>query len=433
MAGVGGWMAWTRERGEAARARRAGDEARALARYALDVGRAGQAHAAGDGEAALGLLEALIPPVGVPDCRGIEWYVLRRRVADREGAVRPAQGPRPSEWMTWAGWPEGEALGGLAFTAEGGWLVAGHGAAEGAITRAWRVARPGEEPARFRGLPAGLDPRGGCILTTLPGGSLGLHRLPDGAWIGGTGSPVGDGVDRWEMSADGAFLAGIGSGDRLWLVHVGSGQALPGPSGPARAFRLSPDGNGVLVATSSGAEWLALRPRRQARVATGEVSALAWDGTGARAGIGRGDGWVEVLEALGDRGVARWRAHEGRVTAMAFARDGRTLLTGGADGWVRFWNTTLWREVHGMRVASGVERVEAVEASPDGQCLALVAGGRLHVLDTTGAGPGPEVLPARAAFWEAPSGALQALGSRGPRPGAGGAGLDGAGTIPLGR
>jgi dipeptidyl aminopeptidase/acylaminoacyl peptidase len=249
------------------------------------------------------------------------------------------------------------------------------------------------------------------VLTTLPGGRLELRSLADGGLEGDATVPGEDLASGWELSADGAFVAAITMGGQLRLVHVASGQRLPGPTGRVTAFRLSPDGNGIVFATSPGAGWFTMRPRRQALVTEGEASAMMVDGSGARGAIGHADGSILVFGTQDGSVLARWKGHEGRVTSLVFAADERTMVSGGADGWLRFWNTTLWREVLRLRFTAGVDWVEP---SPDGQRLAVVAGRQLHWLDTTGGnGSTPRSQGAASGFWKSPAASLKGLENRG--------------------
>ena len=402
------WATWTAKSRATAEALRAGREATALARYAMDVGRAGHAAKEGSGTAALDLLEGLLPPASGPDVRGIEWFVLRRRVATPDGTVRPGAGARPGEWIAWNGWPTGAPLRHLLFSANGSSLLATHGGEGETQTRSWRVNDPGAAPVVVPGLLVAVEPGARQVLTALPDGPLQVRRLDDGGLMGATRRAVVGGASSWGLSADGAFLAAIGPGQHMRLVHVGTGRGLPGPVGRVTGFRLSPDGNGILLAMPDGVGWFTLRPRREAAVLTGLAASITLDGTGKRAAIGRPDGEVVVVDPQTGLRVAGWKGHSGRVMALSFAPDGRTLMSGGEDGWLRFWNTTLWREVLGIQFAAAVEHVEP---SPDGQRLAVATGGQLHLLDTTGASAGPSHHGSDASpVWVSPEAVLRAVG-----------------------
>lgn len=371
--------------------------ATALARYAMDMAQAGVAADGGDGAAALRLLESCLPSGPAPDLRGIEWFVLRRRVATLDGIVHPHPGPRPAEASAWNGWPADLAARHLVFSADASRMAVGFGTPARSVAMAWRVAEPSASPASLPGFPLALDPSGHSVFLVDRDG-----RLESQSWrnpnanpeLGSASSPrVAPNALQWEASPDGAFVAWLDDSHVVRLLHLATAQPLPGPSGRFDSFRLSPDGNAILLAGPSGPSLFTLRPRLQSTLATGAVASVAFTRSGHLGAVGFTDGSVASIDVAGRRPVIRWSASSKPVLALAFAPDDQTLLTGDASGHMRFWNTTLWRELLKLHFPAPVT---LVAIAPNAQHVAVVANGRLHLLDSTGAAatpPTPTPLP----------------------------------------
>ena len=385
LASIAGWAMHHQRRAEAI-SHRTLLHATALGRYAIDIAQAGAAADAGDGTNALHLLEACLPSGLVPDLRGIEWFVLRRRVATLDGIVHPHPGPRPSEVAAWNGWPADLAARRILFAADASRIAVGFGPQTRSMAMAWRVADPAVPPANVPGFPLALDPTGQGVLVATPDG-----RLESRPWVNAGASNVSSprlapAAIQWETSPDGAFVAWLDDSHVVRLLHLATAQPLPGPIGRFDSFRLSPDGNAILLAGPSGPSLFTLRPRQQSVVATGSVASLAFTRSGHLGAIGFTDGSVAAIDVAGRRPVTRWSASPQPVLALAFAPDDQSLLTGDAAGDLRFWNTTLWRELLKLHFPPPVS---LVAIAPNAQHVAVVSNGRLHLLDSTGAAAPP--------------------------------------------
>ena len=375
----------------------------ALARYAMDMARAGAAADAGDGTAALRLLESCLPSGPLPDFRGIEWFVLRRRVATLDGIVHPHPGSRPGEAASWNGWPADLAARHILFTEDATSIAVGFGPVPRSVAMAWRLAEPSVPPANVPGFPLALGPTGHAVFLASRDG-----RLESRPWVHpGTGNVSSLRFDpsalQLEMSPDGAFMAWLDEAQVVRLLHLGTAQPLPGPIGRFDAFRLSPDGNAIPLASPSGPSLFTLRPHQQSTIATGAVASAAFTRSGHLGAVGFSDGSVAAIDVAGRRPVTRWQASSQPVLALAFAPDDQTLVTGDASGDLRFWNTTLWRELLHLHFPPPVS---LVAISPNAQYLAVVSHGRLHLLDATGATappPAPAPLPSQLRFAPAAS------------------------------
>lgn len=397
LASLAGWAVHQQRRAEAG-SRHDMLHATALARYAMDLSQAGAAADAGDGAAALRLLESSLPSGAMPDLRSIEWFVLRRRVATLDGIVHPHPGPRPAEAAAWNGWPADLAPRRILFSADASRIAVGFGPQPRSVAMAWRVAEPSAPPATLPGFPLALDRTGNAVFVATRDG-----RLESGPWIhpGGSnaGSPrIAPSASQWEASPDGAFVAWLDDAHAVQLLHLATGQTLPGPIGRFDSFRLSPDGNAILLAGPSGPSLFTLRPRQQSVVATGAVASVAFTRSGLLGAVGFTDGSVAAIDVEGRRPIMRWLASPHPVLGLAFAPDEQTLVTGDASGDLRFWNTTLWRELLKVHFPPPIS---LVAIAPTGQQLALVSNGRLHLLDATGTAapaPTPSNLPTPPRF-----------------------------------
>jgi len=246
-------------------------------------------------------------------------------------------------------------------------------------------------------------------------------RLESGPWLHPGASTVSSpriagSASQWEASPDGAFVAWLDDSHVVRLLHLATGQPLPGPVGRFDAFRLSPDGNAILLAGPSGPSLFTLRPRQQSVVATGAVASVAFTRSGHWGAVGFADGSVAAIDVEGRRPVVRWRASSHAVLALAIAPDDKTLVTGDASGDLRFWNTTLWRELLKLHFPPPIS---LVAIAPTGQHLALVSNGRLHLLDATGATapvPSPANLPTLPRLGPAASGNKVATPESRPQP-----------------
>lgn len=391
LASMASWAIRQQRRAEAD-SHRAMLRATALARYAMDMAQASAAADAGDGATALRLLESCLPSGPLPDLRGMEWFVLRRRVATLDGIVHPHPGPRPGEAAPWNGWPAGLAARHILFSADATSIAIGFDPLPRSVAMAWRVAEPLVPPAKVPGFPLAFGPTGHSVFLATRDGRLESSpwNNPDPGTSNASSPRIAPTARQWESSPDGAFVAWLDDSQVVRLLHLATSQPLPGPIGRFDSFRLSPDGNAILLAGPSGPSLFTLRPRQQSIVATGAVASVAFNRSGHLGAVGFADGSVATIDVAVRRTVARWRASPQPVLALAFAPDDQTLLTGDASGDLRFWNTTLWRELLQLHFPPPVS---LVAISPNAQHLAVVSNGRLHLLDATGA-PAPPPTPA---------------------------------------
>lgn len=203
-------------------------------------------------------------------------------------------------------------------------------------------------------------------------------------------------VQSVTFSPSGRLLA-AGSADatvRLWRVSGDSapvplGAALTGPERTVFTVAFSPDETTLVAGSQDGNAylWDISDPRRPAPFAEPLAGASGWVQTAAFSPDGG------TLAAGSNRQVRLWdwRAgrvvsvlpHPGPVTSLRYGDDERTLLTAGADGTARIWHLP-GPELPGDDVA-----VNNVRFSPDGQTLAVAAGGTQlwSVADRTPLGP----------------------------------------------
>ncbi len=211
------------------------------------------------------------------------------------------------------------AIGALAFSPDGKYLVAGFG------SRRWTPS-PHEDANPIR-------------VWDLATRRL-IHRLK-----GHT-----DYCLALEFSIDGALLASGGLDGRAILWLTANWKAVRALQNPDKNTQHYAGGQGMIddLACSPDGKTLAMASR--------EGNVHLWD-------IGTG----KLRETL--------RGHSSQVQAVAFSPDGRTLASGSSDQTLRLWNTETRREL--MQLDSGsidLGPIRTLAFSPDGK--QLLAGGR---------------------------------------------------------
>ncbi len=107
----------------------------------------------------------------------------------------------------------------------------------------------------------------------------------------------------------------------------------------------------------------------------GMVEVVAFAPDGKTLAMASREGTVHLWDVATAKVLQSLKGHSSAVQAMTFSPDGRTLASGGVDQMVRLWNVQTRREL--MQMDSGnveVGQVQSLAFSPDGQHL-LAAGG----------------------------------------------------------
>ena len=187
-------------------------------------------------------------------------------------------------------------------------------------------------------------------------------------------------VNAVAFSPDGTRIATGSGGGTARVLEAAAGTELArfGHGGAVHAVAFSPDG--TRIATVSGGGW-----QQEFDVATGtklardqagtEVHAVAFspDGTRVATGsggvIGRGHGWVLVVERA--TGTALRLEHGRRVYAVAFSPDGTRIATASGDGSARVFDAASGTEL--VRLDHDGP-VHAVAFSPEGTRVATGSG-----------------------------------------------------------
>jgi WD40 repeat protein/tetratricopeptide (TPR) repeat protein len=113
------------------------------------------------------------------------------------------------------------------------------------------------------------------------------------------------------------------------------------------------------------------------QIERGMVDDVAFSPDGKILAMASREGSVLLWDVAGGKLLATLKGHSSAVSAVVFSPDGRTLATGGGDQTVRLWNVETRREL--MQLDAGdieLGDVETLAFSPDGKHL--LAGGRTN-------------------------------------------------------
>ena len=171
----------------------------------------------------------------------------------------------------------------------------------------------------------------------------------------------------------------------------------------ARLASGSRDGTAILWSTAT---WKALRTIRNADADSiyssvytqaGMVEDAAFSPDGKTLAIASREGTVQLFDVATGALHFALKGHSSSVNALAFSPDGRTLATGGSDQTIRLWNIQTGRELMQMDLGNAaMGGVETLAFSPDGR--QMLAGGN-----------GTTVWSAAAVVWNDPDRAASQL------------------------
>jgi WD40 repeat protein len=85
-------------------------------------------------------------------------------------------------------------------------------------------------------------------------------------------------------------------------------------------------------------------------------------------------GTLRLWDLATGQQLTAWSANQGRVLALAFTRDATQLVSGGSAAEAEIWDLTLATSVGSLPLPAG-HRLMAIQASPDGQHLAIASAG----------------------------------------------------------
>ena len=197
----------------------------------------------------------------------------------------------------------------------------------------------------------------------------------------GVGSPASSTLTMdsdyrtWHVPPNATLRLGKGSlgGRTLISGHTGSGRG--GDSD--RAFAFSPDGQGLVVASSIGVWVYEVGTAREIALlpTAGPVVTVLFSPDGTMLALGFGDlelGTVELWDASTLTHIATLEGHPEAVTSVSFSPDGTTLASGSRDGTVKLWEVATRANFATWEAAERSEYVETISVSfsPDGTMLA---------------------------------------------------------------
>ncbi len=191
---------------------------------------------------------------------------------------------------------------------------------------------------------------------------------------GVTFSPAGDRVAfaAWDYSV------------RVWSIREPIETArLLGQDGPPQYVRFSPDGTQVAASSLDSVRLWHLDEspaHRCLRGNQGQVTSLAFDGSGAILASSGADGTVKLWSSDDGSLQDTLFDREGRVHAIALSHDGRSLVVGGRNGGVEIWDLAT-RKLR-RQLAGHSRLLRSLAYSPDDRWIASAGrSGEAHVWD----------------------------------------------------
>ena len=144
---------------------------------------------------------------------------------------------------------------------------------------------------------------------------------------------------------------------------------LPHP-GSVSAVAWSPEGGQLATASLNTVYlWDASTWERmdQFSVGSGNISTLAWSGSGAYLVVGGQDRSVRILDAATGETLRALEGHTGEVRSASWSRGESRIVTASADGTARVWDVSTGQET--LTLQDHQDRVNAAVFSPDGSMI----------------------------------------------------------------
>jgi WD40 repeat protein/tetratricopeptide (TPR) repeat protein len=253
-------------------------------------------------------------------------------------------------------------------------LAVGHGGLAGVSYVALWDIDSGSELARL----AGATDLPGFKVTEYTGAVGTLAFSPDGKYlVAGFGSKQlftsessPNPLKVWEVATRRAI--------RRLSGHTGFCVSLDFSRDGSRMASGSRDGTAILWSTKTwGAERTLQNSDKDSefdRSKRGMVEDVAFSPDGETLALGSYEGTVQLWDVATGRLLETLEGHSSGVSAVVFSPDGRTLASGSGDQTVRLWNVETRRELMQLD-PGGIElgRVSTLAFSPDG--MQLLAGG----------------------------------------------------------
>ena len=199
---------------------------------------------------------------------------------------------------------------------------------------------------------------------------------------------LGGNVACLAMSPDGSRIAVGGEQVTVWDATTGEQLLtldLPDSRGPASAWKVifSPDGNRLMVGTSTGAIrlWNAITGEAllNVRANLAMVTSIAFSADGKRI-ASTGDA-IRIWDASTGKELLTLRGHEESPWSVAFGPDGQRIVSGGTDKTVKVWDAATGQELLTLR--GHEDMVTSVAFDPDGKRIVSgSADGTVRVWET---------------------------------------------------
>ncbi|HEX5720444.1 MAG TPA: WD40 repeat domain-containing protein, partial [Thermoanaerobaculia bacterium] len=270
----------------------------------------------------------------------------------------------------------------ISFSRDGRYVVTSANGFTGGSSRLWDAAS-GRLRQVFPGGVAAISPDGAVLAT---GGLRQRVRLWDTATGELRHDLGGDLISALAFTPDGSRVAVSsqmgGQGVRVWDVGTGRLRHQCGSETWATSLQVSPDGAFLLGAGSGGRlevwDLGTCRSRHTLSAHPEWTEELAVSRDGSLVATAGREGGVRLWEPASGRLIRTLAGGEGKRTAVAVSADGRLVAAPGTPGRVTVWDRDgqVVREL----ASGGADRLHAVAVSPDGGHV-IAAGRETFVWD----------------------------------------------------
>jgi WD40 repeat protein/serine/threonine protein kinase len=198
---------------------------------------------------------------------------------------------------------------------------------------------------------------------------------------------VGSWLAQVAVSRDGATLATAGDRAGVWDRKTGAERfAFSGHTSWVQAVAFAGSGQRVASGSLDGTIkiWKVADGElvRTLKVAKGWVTQVAFSPDGRLVATEGEDKAIKLWETATGAEKLVLTGHTSGITGLAFHPDGKTLASASNDNSIRLWDLQTSKELRILRRSKKRYDLRSVVFSPDGQQLAFVEDGAVHVWDS---------------------------------------------------